>query len=92
MRKSESKSVDFRSAAEDVRSLARLERNQKGRWAGGCGVNKKKGVRDSFLYGNPQVNLLPGDDFIHYLLLFQSAFPEINPGGFYAFVSHQVCK
>ena len=55
-------------------------------------MNKKKGVRDSFLYGNPQVNLLPGDDFIHYLLLFQSAFPEVNPGGFYAFVSHQVCK
>ncbi len=40
MRKSESKSVGFRSAAEDVRSLARLERNQKGRWAGGCGVER----------------------------------------------------
>ena len=29
MRKSESKSVDFRSAAEDVRSLARLERIER---------------------------------------------------------------
>ena len=40
VRKSRSKSVDSVAPAEDVRSLARLEQNQKGRRAGGCVVER----------------------------------------------------
>ena len=43
MRKSESKSVDFRSAAEDVSSLARLERIER---VGGLAVVELNGTTD----------------------------------------------